>query len=197
MKFTILNQQHIHKGFCGLSLLELQYEQFNGEQGPVLHRELLSRKPAVAAVLYDPDTHMLVFVQQFRVGMIKDKQAPWPIEVVAGLIDHADDDPEDTVIREVKEETGLTVLALKPVFNFYTSPGGSDEWVHLYCARVDSTKAKSFQGLASEHEDIKVHILHVDTVQDMLSRHEFNNAFSLLGLQWFFSHKAELDSQWQ
>ena len=54
------------------------------------------------------------------------------IETAAGLLD--DDDPETAIRREASEELGVTVGALRHVFDVYMSPGSVTERVHFYAA---------------------------------------------------------------
>jgi ADP-ribose pyrophosphatase len=51
--------------------------------------------------------------------------------MVAGLIDK-DEQPEEVAHREGEEEAGLTFSALWPITQYFPSPGGSTEFVHLY-----------------------------------------------------------------
>ena len=56
--------------------------------------------------MHDPYQSQFVMIKQFRVGMFDSEESPWPLELVAGLIDK-DESPEEVALREVEEETGL------------------------------------------------------------------------------------------
>lgn len=55
------------------------------------------------------------------------------IEIPAGGID-GDESPAESAAREVREETGYTAEALTEIGSFYTSPGMSDEVMHVFAA---------------------------------------------------------------
>ena len=189
MKHTVLAKKRIYDGFCKLDELTLQYDQFEGGQSKAISRELVDRRPAAAAVLYDPALQNLVFVEQFRVGA-----QDWLMELVAGVIDEGDT-PLSAIEREITEETGLTTGKVIEAHQFYSSPGFLNEYVWLFCAKVDSSNAEGVYGLATENEDIRVHTMAVDDVKQKLFSGYFNNAFTLLGLNWFFLNKADVDQQ--
>ena len=136
-------------------------------------------------LLHDPERHEFVLVEQLRIGLIDSAEdSPWVLELVAGMLDKPED-MEAMAKREVQEETGLDVQAVKPICQYYNSPGGSDEKIHLYYAQVDSSQAGGIHGLASEHEDIKVVVLSVTEVLDALHDGRINNAMAIIALQWF------------
>lgn len=187
MKHKILSQERLFDGFCKLDKLQVQYDLFEGSESPIIERELVDRRPAAAAVLYDTVLQNLVFVEQFRVGA-----GQWLMELVAGVVDQGDT-PESAIRREITEETGLTAKHVVFVTEFFSSPGFLNEYVSLYCATVDSSNAQGVYGLATEHEDIRVHCLPVAQVLVDLQQGRFNNAFTLIGLNWFFLNKARID----
>ena len=104
-------------------------------------------------------------------------------ELVAGLFD-AGEAPEEVAHREAEEEAGLTLLKLIPIVRYFPSPGGSDEYVHLYCALVDSRGVGGVHGLPEEGEDIRVHVQSREEVLRALEQGEVDNAASIIALQW-------------
>src|SRR3546814_12249002 len=79
---------------------------------------------------------------------------PWLIEIVAGIIEDGET-PEDMARREATEEAGCTITDIEPIASFYPSPGGSAEYVHIFCGRKDSTGIGGMHGNTSEAEDIR------------------------------------------
>lgn len=93
--------------------------------GRETEREIV-RHPEVIAVLPRLPDGRLVLVRQFRKAA--DRVL---LEVPAGGID-GDETPEQAVRREMIEETGYRVGALRHLASFYTSPGFTTELMHLY-----------------------------------------------------------------
>lgn len=191
----VLKRQTCFQGFYRLDRLTLQHRQFRGGLGPVLTRELFVRPDAVCVLPYDPVQDAVVLVEQFRVGALQKSTNPWLLEVVAGLIEPGEQ-PEQVAYREAQEEAGLTLTALWPVCSYYPSPGGSDERVHLFIGRCDSSQAEGVHGLPSEGEDIRVQVYSRIAALTALSQGSIDNAATLLSLQWLALHQAQLVSAW-
>ncbi|MGI6684875.1 MAG: NUDIX hydrolase, partial [Bacillota bacterium] len=68
------------------------------------------------------------FVKQFRKPVEKEI-----IEIPAGKL-NPKESPEDCALRELQEETGFSGK-LDYKFSFYSTPGFSDEIIHLFIAR--------------------------------------------------------------
>ena len=90
------------------------------------------------------------------------------VELAAGLVD-GDETPEETILRESREEMGLEVESLEKIGDFLLTPGGCDELCSLFAGRVrlGAIGADGFigsGGLASEHEDIRVRALPAEEV---------------------------------
>jgi ADP-ribose pyrophosphatase len=58
------------------------------------------------------------------------------LEIPAGILDVAGEDPVDCAARELLEETGHRALTIEPLGLIYTSPGFADERIQLFLARV-------------------------------------------------------------
>jgi len=54
------------------------------------------------------------------------------------------------------------------LYNFLVRPGGATESVALFCGRVDTAHASGVHGASEEGEDIKVHVVTVDTALALL-----------------------------
>ena len=182
------------RGFYKLDVLTLRHRLFAGGWGPELRRELFLRPDAVCVLPYDPWLDRLVLVEQMRVGALDKRDSPWMLELVAGLFD-ADESPEEVAHREAQEEAGLSLLKLVPIIRYFPSPGGSDEYVHLYCALVDSRGVGGVHGLPEEGEDIRVSVLSREAAMQAMQQGKIDNAASIIALQWLQLHGQTLREQ--
>ena len=179
----ILSEETVWKGFFKMFLLRLRHKRFSGDWTGVLSRELFNRGQAAAAVVYDPVRHQIGLIEQFRVGALDSPMGPWCLEVVAGVVE-ADESIGDLIRRELEEEAGIKNAKLIPISTYYSTPGGCNEKIHLYCALADLGEAEGNFGLAEENEDIYFHVFPAEDVfKDMLNGRT-NNAATLIGLQW-------------
>ncbi|WP_026866353.1 MULTISPECIES: NUDIX hydrolase [Jeotgalicoccus] len=108
--------------------------------GSEAFREVVYHKGAVALIVKD-DTSMY-FVRQFRIST--DEVL---LEIPAGKVETGEH-PDDTARKELKEETGATAESLDKLYEFYVSPGFSNELIHLY-----STKNVSFDNMELEDDE--------------------------------------------
>jgi len=188
----------VHDGFCHLERYEMQHQRFSGEWMPVYTRELLIKPSVAAALPYDPRCNKIVLIEQFRVGALGKNATPWLIEIVAGIMDQAhEENHEELIRREMREEACLDIEALLPISDYLSTPGCSTEKVKLFCAKVDSTKAPEFCGLAAEHEDIKIHVLEAQEAFAAVRSGQINNATAIIALQWLELNLESVNQKWK
>jgi ADP-ribose pyrophosphatase len=86
---------------------------------------------AVLPVLGDPDADdpVIILLRQFRYAAGGEL-----FEVPAGRPDHPDEPWEDVAARELEEETGYVHGELHRLTTIYTTPGFTDERIHLFLA---------------------------------------------------------------
>ena len=191
----IIERESCFSGFYKLDRLSLRHRQFAGGMGPVLSRELFVRHDAVCVLPYDPQRDTVVLIEQFRVGAMAKSENPWLLELVAGLIDK-DEQPEEVALREAIEEANLALTSLWPITQYYPSPGGSDERVHLFIGRCDSEGAGGVYGLVEEGEDIRVHVWPLEDALDAVKDGRIENAASIIALQWLALNRLEVRGLW-
>lgn len=192
---SITEQAIVYDGFFKVQKFQLQHRLFAGGQSEVMTRELVLRKEAAGVLLYDPQLDAIALIEQFRVGALEHSESPWLLEIVAGLID-TDESPAEVVRREALEEAGCEVLALEPVLNYFSSPGGSNEFFYLFCGRADLSNAGGIHGLPEEHEDIRVHVVGFDVALELLQRGELCNAQTIVAMLWLQLNRQRLCDQW-
>ncbi len=193
--FTIESEERLWKGFFEVVDVSLRHRLFNGGWTGEVRRVVARRREAVGVLIYDPALDALAVAEQFRIGALNRQPSPWLMELIAGLMESGES-PEDVAYRESIEEAGAKLTALEKVASYYSSPGGSDEYFHLYCGCADLSKSAGVHGLAEENEDIRLHVLPVSEVLAMMDDGRIDNAHSLVALNWFARHHARLHDLW-
>jgi 8-oxo-dGTP pyrophosphatase MutT (NUDIX family) len=102
--------------------------RFRHEDGEEVEREIVTHPGAVAIVVLDGDDLWLVRQPREAIG------SPDLLELPAGKLDEEGESPLDTAKRELAEEIGKRASDWEPLGYFYTSPGFTDEQVHLFLA---------------------------------------------------------------
>lgn len=195
MKWSIVSKQLHYRGFFKLCGIELKHDLFDGGESPVLMRELLERGHAAAVLPYDPVKDELVLIEQFRIGAGKDPSGPWVIEIIAGL-QESGESAEQVIQREAIEEAGCEVTDLISIHRYYSSPGSSDEQIHIYFARTDTADLGGTHGVDEEGEDIRVHVVSSDTAFEWLDSGRIDSALPIIALQWFRLNRENIRTQW-
>lgn len=187
----ITQREVLSQRFFRLEKISLRHRLFGGGWGPGIQREILYRGDAVAVVLYDPARDEIALLEQFRIGAMAEPRGPWCYEVVAGMVEPGET-PEAVALRELQEEANIAPHSLEYICNYLSSPGGSDEKLHIYCGLCSLQGAGGVYGLAEEGEDIRVHIFAAEQVFAELYSGAFNNATTLIALQWLQANRARL-----
>lgn len=179
----IVTEEHVYNGFAEIIVYHLRHRLFAGGWSDLISREITKRKPIAAALPYDPQLDKVVLIQQCRVGALE-AENPWLLECIAGMMNDEDQSPEDLIKRELKEESGLEAKKLHKICEYWVSPGGSSEYLTLYCAEVNASGAAGIHGLAEEHEDIYVHLVSRQEAYEMVKNGTINNSLSIIAIQW-------------
>ncbi|HET7462718.1 MAG TPA: NUDIX hydrolase [Longimicrobium sp.] len=125
----LISRRPVHKGrIVDLGIDTVRYP--NGSKGEL---EMIrhSGASAVLPVLSDPDGDdpILLLVRQYRYAA-----GGWLYEVPAGRPDHPGEPWEQVARRELLEEAGVTAGELRHLTTIWTTPGFTDERIHLYLA---------------------------------------------------------------
>jgi len=179
----ILHQQVVYQGHFQLEQWKVQFRLFNGGWSTPRLREVFERGEAVGVLLFDTNSDQLVLIEQFRVGIASKAKSPWLIEIVAGVMDKGES-LEQVARRETQEETGLEIMNLLPICQYWVSPGGSSERIYLFCGQVDAELAQGIHGLVEEGEDIRLHVLSLKAAYNLLNQGKINNGSTIIALQW-------------
>lgn len=90
-------------------------------------REVVEHPGAVAIVAVDKENYVYL-VRQFRSPIEKEI-----LEIPAGKLDEGET-PEECARRELQEEIGQNPREMEKLLSYYTSPGFSNEVLHIYLA---------------------------------------------------------------
>lgn len=141
-------------------------------------REVVVHPGAVVLLPCFPDGRVLL-VRQYRHPA---RQSLW--ELVAGTLEPGED-PRHAAHRELLEETGYRARHMKPVFDFYPSPGILSERMHLFEAR-GLTRSRANP---DADERIRVRRFKRAELRKMLAAGKIRDGKTLVGLLWLF-HSA-------
>jgi ADP-ribose pyrophosphatase len=192
----LIERKTAWQGHYRMDVYRLRYRLFNGGWSKEIEREVFERGIAAAVVPYDPVRDEVVLIRQFRPGAYAAGMTPWLWEIVAGIIDQGET-PLDVITREAREEAALDIAQPIRIGQYLVSPGGTSEVCTLFCARVDASTAGGVHGLASENEDIAVQVMPFARIEQMLKDDAFNNAKTIIGLQWLALNRARLRRDWR
>ena len=117
----------------------------------------------------------VAFVRQYRYAYGEEIY-----EIPAGKL-NVGEDPMLAAKRELEEETGICAKTLKHIVTLYPTPGYTNEKIFVYLAlETEQSTAKP-----DEDEFLDVVWLPLDEVKGMLERGEFNDAKTVVALQYY------------
>ena len=137
---------------------DIRREQFAYGEG-TLTREFMEHPGAVAVLAVDADDRVLS-IQQYRHPI---QMRNW--ELPAGLLDVDGEPPLDAPQRELAGEADLVAADWQPLITLHTSPGGSDEVIHVFRATGLTAAPEAF-ARDSEEADIVLRWVALDEAVD-------------------------------
>ena len=152
-------------------------------------REVYERGHGAGVLLYNTTKKTVILVKQFRMpSFLNDKKDGFLIEIPAGMLD--EDNPEQCIIRETEEETGIRLKSVKKIYEGYSSPGVSTEKMHFFIGEyTDDMKVNMGGGLASESEEIEVLEVPFTEAIKMLENGNIIDTRTIVLLQYAQIHK--------
>jgi ADP-ribose pyrophosphatase len=167
MKPEILNSERAFDG----AAVHLRIDTIKQQDGSVTTREVIEHSEAVAVLAFDDERNVLL-VKQWRHPLMKDL-----LEIPAGCVEPGED-PDETVVRELQEETGYKPLVIKKLGGYYSAPGFTNEYLHIYVASnlVESRLH------AEDTDEIEVIKVPYDEFANMIRRREIEDAKSFIAL---------------
>jgi 8-oxo-dGTP pyrophosphatase MutT (NUDIX family) len=123
-------------------------EVFRHEDGEDAEREIVVHTGAVGIVVLDGERLWLVRQPREAIG------APDLLEIPAGKLDEEGEEPLETAKRELAEEIGKRAEHWEALGAFYTSPGFTNEQVHLFLA----TGIEDIDEVPEVHENERIDV---------------------------------------
>lgn len=136
-------------------------------------REVVEHPGGVGIVPITED-NCIILVKQYRKAIEK-----FLLEIPAGKLE-LNEEPRETALRELKEETGYEANKLEYLLDFYTSPGFTNEKIYLFLAtELVEGIAEPDAGEFIEYEKFKI-----DDLVKMVERGEIKDSKTIIGVNF-------------
>ncbi|MDO8579197.1 MAG: NUDIX hydrolase [Dehalococcoidales bacterium] len=169
-KEKVISSQMIFSG----KILKLHVDTVSSTGGVKKTREIIDHSEAMVAVPVDAKGYILL-VEQYRLPTRKAL-----LELPAGGIEPGED-VEEAVRRELQEEIGYSPKTVMRMTGFYSAPGYSNEFLHLYLA-TDLVPARL---TAEDTDEIKVIPTAVDKIPELITSGKICDAKTIAGLLFY------------
>jgi len=134
-------------------------------------REIVRHSGAVVIVPLISDTEVLL-VKQYRFAA---DARLW--ELPAGTLEPGES-PQECAVRELEEETGYRAGQIRPLLEFYSTPGFCDEFMHLFAARELTPGRQELD----EDESLVTERFRLQRAKEMVAAGEIRDAKTIVGL---------------
>ncbi|SMB98546.1 ADP-ribose pyrophosphatase [Thermanaeromonas toyohensis ToBE] len=162
-----LKSERIYSG----KILNLRRDIVELPNGQQASREVVEHSGAIGVVALEGDGRVYL-VRQYRypIGQIT-------LEIPAGKLEEGED-PLDCARRELKEEAGIEAKRWEPLLTFYTTPGFSNEIMHLFLA----TELSPREAAPDQDEFLQIVALPLEEALEKVRKGEIADAKTILGL---------------
>ena len=156
-------------------LVELKVDRVVEPGGVETTREVVCHAGSVVIVPHLPDGRLLL-VRQYRYAV---RESLW--ELVAGGMERGET-PRQSARRELLEETGYHARVLKPLLEFYPSPGILSEKMHI----IEAWDLTLSNAQPDADERIEIGFFTVNKVLEMIHGGEIHDGKTLVGILLLF-----------
>ena len=157
-------------------IVSLDLDSVRFPDGSVGELEMIRHSGASAIVpfLSDPqgEDPQVLMIRQYRYAA-----NGYLYEIPAGRLDKGES-PRDCAARELKEETGCTAEHFDPLLTIYTTPGFTDERIHLFMA----TGLVAGETKHEVDEFLDLHPMRLSRALEMVEAGEIQDAKTVIGL---------------
>lgn len=170
MEYTenTLNTEDIYQG----NIIKIQNLTVSLPNGKEATRDIVLH-PGAAVVVPINDNGELYMVKQYRKPL-----DITTLELPAGKLDSATEDPKVCAERELMEETGLKAGKLEHLISIHTTPGFCNEVIHMYLA----TQLTQGESCTDEDEFLDVEKIHITNLVNMVLEHKITDAKTIIGV---------------
>lgn len=139
-------------------------------------REIVEHPGGVAVIAMD-ENGKIPIVKQYRKAA-----EDFLLEIPAGKLEHGEN-PVDTAKRELLEETGYVAEELEELASFYSSPGFTNEIIHVFSAK------NLIKGEAKPDEDeyIEIEYYTIEELKEMVANKMIKDSKSIISILMYDS----------
>lgn len=134
-------------------------------------REIIEH-PGGVGIIPVTDDNCVILIKQYRKAVNR-----FLLEIPAGKLE-VNEEPRQTAIRELKEETGYEAENLKYLIEFYTSPGYCNEKIYLFLASELIEGATKLD----EGEYCDIEKFSIEELLKMIDRGEIIDSKTIIGI---------------
>ena len=167
---ALINHKEVYSG----KIIKVHVDTIRQKSGGKTIREVVLHPGGVTAVPILDDGRLLL-IRQFRYPIRK-----YILELPAGKLDSGQP-PMETVARELEEEIGYCAGNLTHECTFYTTPGISNESIHLFMARDLTPSVQHLE--EGEHITVESHT--IEECLQKIKNGEICDGKTILGILWY------------
>ena len=177
---ALISSTRIHKG----KIIELDSDRIRYPDGSEAEVDIVRHSGASAIVpfLSDPEGEdpQILLLRQYRYAA-----DGYLYEIPAGRLDPGET-PADCAARELKEETGCTAKQMEPLITMVTTPGFTDERIHLFMA----TELTRGEATRESDEFAAVMIMRLSEALELIQKGEIVDGKTALGILYAAGFKT-------
>lgn len=161
-------QTQIYKG----RTITLREDLLERDDGSFTKWSVVEHPGAVAMIPLD-ELGNVILVNQYRYAAKENL-----LELPAGTCEIGEL-PIETARRELREEIAMDSAELSPFGGFFTAPGFTNEFIHLFIAR---NLFPANEDEPDEDEDIEIQVIALKDVESLIESGEIRDAKTIAGL---------------